>query len=815
MCSTALAQSGDPPAQEPLVLTDELDQYPLGLHLEILEDPSGELTIEDVSSPEFDSQFKPSQEAVPNFGYSESSYWVRFQIKNNTSGVNQWLLEVAFANVHFIDLYLPYPDAEGFAVKQTGINRPPATRDIRHPHFVFDLSIPVQSQQTAYLNIRSGASIVLPLTLWTPDAFINESQWSQVLQVLIFGALVGLLIYNLFILFSLREKAYLYLVILIASWLVFDLAYAGYMEIYIIPNLYYLRQFYMAVSFALVFISMVLFTDTILELKVSQPKLHRVNLASLGIWGVLMLLIPFTSYYVIAILMVSWALPTLAGVLAAGILTWRQGFQSARLFLAAWLGLLVTLSLILLVRLGIIPSSTFAENAFRVGWVWMAVCWSFALADRINRMKEETKAANLELQGSAHRLSQILEGLPLGVTVYGKDQKPSYVNQRTIDILSDPESGIQVDISAGRTLAQAINYFSLKVAGSDQDYPLEHMPVYSALRGEAASVDDIEAILGEKRIPLELWASPIRDDAGNVESAVSAFQDITQRKTAEAELVEYRKHLEQLVEERTVELSSLNAQLLLRLEWLSAINLVNQVMARAADFIEIYAKIIEIINDLFATQDSFIAELDMGSKNLKILAHSCQSDDHPELAGSIAAFTETIQSNPGIERGEITIYSKDELLSVGGPLCQHFEMTEIHSITLVPLQLRENVIGFLGLELQDEERIFNPEEITLLEIFSFDIARLIEDSHLFEQTKALITVEERNRLARDLHDSVTQVLFSATLLAEVLPKIWRRDPEQGLERLDKLRLLTRGALAEMRTLLLELRPTAVIRYPAG
>jgi signal transduction histidine kinase len=59
------------------------------------------------------------------------------------------------------------------------------------------------------------------------------------------------------------------------------------------------------------------------------------------------------------------------------------------------------------------------------------------------------------------------------------------------------------------------------------------------------------------------------------------------------------------------------------------------------------------------------------------------------------------------------------------------------------------------------------------------------------------------------------MLFSVTLLAEVLPQIWRRNPEQGLQRLEKLRRLTRGALAEMRTLLLELRPSALINTPLG
>ena len=69
---------------------------------------------------------------------------------------------------------------------------------------------------------------------------------------------------------------------------------------------------------------------------------------------------------------------------------------------------------------------------------------------------------------------------------------------------------------------------------------------------------------------------------------------------------------------------------------------------------------------------------------------------------------------------------------------------------------------------------------------------------------------ERNRLARDLHDAVTQSLFSASLMAEVLPRLWETDREKGLAQLQDIRQLTRSALVEMRTLLLELRPTAIM-----
>ncbi len=69
--------------------------------------------------------------------------------------------------------------------------------------------------------------------------------------------------------------------------------------------------------------------------------------------------------------------------------------------------------------------------------------------------------------------------------------------------------------------------------------------------------------------------------------------------------------------------------------------------------------------------------------------------------------------------------------------------------------------------------------------------------------------DERNRLARDLHDAVSQTLFSASIISEVLPKIWDKNPDEGRRRLEEVRQLTRGALAEMRSLLFELRPSAL------
>lgn len=123
----------------------------------------------------------------------------------------------------------------------------------------------------------------------------------------------------------------------------------------------------------------------------------------------------------------------------------------------------------------------------------------------------------------------------------------------------------------------------------------------------------------------------------------------------------------------------------------------------------------------------------------------------------------------------------------------------------VPLIIKQEVVGALNLYYANP-RVFEQEEIDLAVSFCDQTALAIENARLREQAQEDAVAAERNRIARELHDSVTQTIFSASLIAEVLPTIWARDPDEAQHGLDDLRKLARGALAEMRTLLLELRP---------
>ncbi|MFN8376716.1 MAG: PAS domain S-box protein [Anaerolineae bacterium] len=132
----------------------------------------------------------------------------------------------------------------------------------------------------------------------------------------------------------------------------------------------------------------------------------------------------------------------------------------------------------------------------------------------------------------------------------------------------------------------------------------------------------------------------------------------------------------------------------------------------------------------------------------------------------------------------------------------------IRSYAAVPIVLEGQVIGFLNLDSSTPD-FFTPSLLDRLQAFSNQIAVAVKNARHYDQAKQLAAAEERTRLANDLHDAVSQTLFSASLIAETLPRLYTDIPDGVRQGIGELHHLSRQALAEMRSLLLELRPMAL------
>src|SRR5512136_1951515 len=205
--------------------------------------------------------------------------------------------------------------------------------------------------------------------------------------------------------------------------------------------------------------------------------------------------------------------------------------------------------------------------------------------------------------------------------------------------------------------------------------------------------------------------------------------------------------------------------------------------------------------------DAAGAGSDAGEAHLRVMAFRGLPPTFSDLGDGLPLR----QSAAGVagQRGEPVIWRLAELPTEGA-VSQRIAALGVEQVIAIPLMAKGRLVGSLNLST-NQSQTYPPEQIAFLKTIGQQIGVAVENARLYEQAEQTAVTAERGRLARELHDAVTQTLFSANLIADVIPRIWKRNPEEGLKNLEELRQLTRGALAEMRTMLLEMRPEALER----
>jgi signal transduction histidine kinase/GAF domain-containing protein len=131
-----------------------------------------------------------------------------------------------------------------------------------------------------------------------------------------------------------------------------------------------------------------------------------------------------------------------------------------------------------------------------------------------------------ELKENERTLTQFLDALPVGVGILDKQGLPYFTNRRATELLGQ-------GVVKNTPTDQLCTTYRLCLAGTQQSYPSERLPILRALQGEKSSVDDIEINQAGRAIPIESWGCPIYDEKGQIIYAMTAFQDISERKLAE------------------------------------------------------------------------------------------------------------------------------------------------------------------------------------------------------------------------------------------------------------------------------------------
>jgi PAS domain S-box-containing protein len=312
---------------------------------------------------------------------------------------------------------------------------------------------------------------------------------------------------------------------------------------------------------------------------------------------------------------------------------------------------------------------------------------------------------------------------------------------------------------------------------------------------------------GDRRIT-EVRGYPLLDDEGEVTAVIEYCLDVTERKQMEKALRAAKDAAEEArrEEQRRRREADRRRQIAERLaDVLAALNS-NQPLDQVLDYIA------EQASELLNAQAVAICRLRGDAETFSVEAARCLPHNPVSGAGlpaGVEALVRAVALRHAVAVPDLAADPTELAPGAEQPVPDERDAKPFRALLAVPINVQDERYGGMVL-YYGHPRSFSDDEIELAAVFGNQIALAVGNARLRDQIQEAAVSAERSRLARDLHDSVTQALFSASLVAETLPRVWERDPQEAQNGLEELRHLTQGALAEMRTLLLELRPTALV-----
>lgn len=374
-------------AGEPLVLTGEdKDIFLTKKYLEILDDPEGRLGIEEVSSSKFSTLFKPLSTEYPTNPVLNGAYWLRLHLKAEENLSEQYLLESFTFKVNQLELY--YPDQNGnYKSYKTGNQYIFEDRGLSHKNFEFLLPLTKNQEKIIYIKYQTADPVRLVMVIRNFERFTQYALSEYFLLGLFYGIILVIAVYNLFLFYTIRERAYLYYVLYVVSIGFYAMAQDGTGFQYIWPDFPEFNNYCIPIFMYSLVLWITMYTRKFLPVKEKAPMLNQMVIYYL-VFRTSYFILSITYFPILKVFMLIDLIPFLLCYLIAFSI-YRQGVKSAIYFIAGFSFLFIAFLINGLMYAKLLESSIFTVYSMNMGAVAEMILLSIALAERVRQFREE------------------------------------------------------------------------------------------------------------------------------------------------------------------------------------------------------------------------------------------------------------------------------------------------------------------------------------------------------------------------------------------------------------------------------------------
>lgn len=405
LCLTAHA------GPEPIEVTRD---SPIPARFQFWEDPAGNAGIDRVRALA-DERWTQIGDGSTSFGITDSAHWLRFAVHNPSPENLNLIAELGYSQLDDVVFHV-FSGNEPLRRLETGDARPFYPRDVDHPNMLLRLSLAPDERKTVYVRVQTAGSLILPLHLWREHTFFEAAADEQKLHFFYYGALTVIILMNLAVFLTLREKLYLFYALAISGYLLFFASIKGFSFQHFYPQAPGLHARALLVSMPLLALFSLLFCREFLRVKSHSPRLDKALIA-MGVFEVFNLAAALLLSYNTAILISALsALVFFSLLLVAGPITWAAGVRAGAFFTLAWTPLTVGVFVTAGRSLGFLPVNFWTEYAMQIGSGLEAFILTLALADRLYREREQKIRAQAESLREAQARNEARDQLTEALT---------------------------------------------------------------------------------------------------------------------------------------------------------------------------------------------------------------------------------------------------------------------------------------------------------------------------------------------------------------------------------------------------------------
>lgn len=383
------------PQSEIVPFTGIDDYINLSNYIYIFVDKSRKATIQDILHGEYDDKFILNKIENPNFGVRPENYWVRLSFYNDSMESVERLLEYNYPLIDYLTFYTKSSLGKMTSVK-TGDMLLFNSRSIKHRNFLFNLKLQPKETLEAYFLIQSQGSNQIPIFLWSPIKFIEREHNYQLFLGFYYGTFLIMFFYNLFIYFTVRDLSYLFYILYILGYTLFQANFNGLFFQYIFPNFPILANKLMPFSIGMALFFGALFTRYFIQTEKISPLTNKIISFVLLINLFTMVFSFFLSYKTIVIFATASSIPFTISIFSAAFVGIKKRYRPAYFFTIAWTVYLVGMAILALKQLGILPMNPLTNYSIQIGSVLEVTLLSLGLGDRINLLIKEKKNEELK-----------------------------------------------------------------------------------------------------------------------------------------------------------------------------------------------------------------------------------------------------------------------------------------------------------------------------------------------------------------------------------------------------------------------------------